>query len=94
MGYVNPVQKLTRRDVLVIRDRRAEGALYSDLAREFGVSDTAVRSAATGVSHRDVGGPLAEREGQRTKPSSWMAQCARRGIPWEIAKRGEPCSSR
>lgn len=47
-GVNNPTAKLTEKDVLEIRRRRADGALLKDIAEEFGVSESLISLTANG----------------------------------------------
>lgn len=53
---------LTESQVVSVRHRVAAGERYADLARELGVSYTAVRDAATGRRWTHLGGPVAPKK--------------------------------
>jgi hypothetical protein len=50
--------KLTERDVIEIRTRRAAGALQKHLARDYGVSPAYVSEIVNGITWTQVGGPI------------------------------------
>jgi hypothetical protein len=58
-GEKNPARKLTLEQVGTIRARRADGARYSDLAAEFGVSDVTIRNICLGRTWKSFPGRAA-----------------------------------
>jgi len=62
----HPVRKLTPELVLEIRERyEAGGENTSELAREYGVSQTTISEVVRGLLWRHVGGPI-----RRDRPGS------------------------
>jgi len=59
--------KLTDRDVLLMRERRALGARHKDLASDFGVTISAVTAIVHGRNWKHVGGPITNRGTSRTR---------------------------
>jgi len=53
-----PNAKLTEDEVVQIRERHCSGEPISELASEFGVSQTAIRNIVKGRTWRHVGGPI------------------------------------
>ena len=51
-------RKLSNREVVWLRERRATGELLKDLSVDFGISIRSVSLAARGETYRDVDGPL------------------------------------
>ena len=54
IGEGNPRAKLTAEKVRELRDRRAQGATYRQLAAEFGISDVSAWAAVNGKTWRHV----------------------------------------
>ena len=50
--------RLTDEQVVLMRERRAAGALQKDLARDFGITDGQVSLIIRGLRWKDVGGPI------------------------------------
>ncbi len=59
--------KLTEADVLVMRERRANGARMIDLAKDFAVTPAAVTAIVHGRNWKHVGGPITNRQISRTR---------------------------
>lgn len=59
-GVRNAAARLTEGRVILIRQRHAAGASIAQLARDEGVSESAIRSIVTGQWWRHVGGPIAD----------------------------------
>ena len=57
-GRANRARKLTDEDVVMIRERRANGARQKDLAAQYNVSDGAISMIVRGVRYENVGGPI------------------------------------
>lgn len=60
-------RKLSDRDVIAIRQRRAMGARQKDLALAFGVTDGTISEVVRGLKFRDVGGPIEHKRAQYRK---------------------------
>jgi len=53
--------KITEADAVAIREARAQGESYKDIAPRFGITDVAALSIATGRTWKHAGGPIASR---------------------------------
>ncbi len=65
-GSQTPATRLTEEEVLTIRHRRANGARCVDLARDFGISESAITAIVHGRNWKHVGGPVTNRHITRT----------------------------
>lgn len=59
--------KLTAEQVVMIRERRANGARQKDLARDFDVTDGQISMIVRGKRWADVGGPIEQDQTQYRK---------------------------
>lgn len=57
-GEASGAAKLTRKQVLEIRDRYAAGEYSGPLAKEFGVTVTSIRAISSGRAWKHLGGPI------------------------------------
>ena len=69
-GSQTHATRLDEDDVLLIRNRRANGARNVDLARDFGITPAAVTAIVHGRNWKHVGGPVTNRHIARTRKAS------------------------
>jgi hypothetical protein len=69
-GSAHPMAKVTEPQVLAIRERFAAGEFETNLAREYGLSDSTVSNIVNGRIWKHVGGPIKVhgRPGRRPSP--------------------------
>lgn len=69
--------RLTRRDVLDIRQRFAEGEIGPTLAEEYGINSTIIHGIVYGKTYSRIDGPIAGKDyvihGRRWKRIEWLS---------------------
>lgn len=64
-----PGRKLSDADIVLIRERRANGARQKDLAQQFGVTDGQISMIVRGLRWPELGGPIEGKQSQYRKVS-------------------------